>query len=89
MIRHANAGACDSGAAQVISWRNEPASNTKCSIEFQAPVIDTSNRQYPKPVLSYRLRLIGIRGFRRRRRWRDPFTAAIFRVERRELGVAP
>jgi hypothetical protein len=65
---------------------NEPGLDTKSNIGFQAD----NNQRYSKPIFSSRIRLIGIQGFRRRRRWRAPFTASIFQVERRLLvGGAP
>jgi hypothetical protein len=72
------------GAAPVSSWRNEPA-YTKPSIEFKGD----NNAQYCKPIFSSRIRLIAVLGFRRRRRWRPPFTATVFEIERRLLGMAP
>jgi hypothetical protein len=42
-----------------------------------------------KPIFSSRIRFIATLGFPRRRRWRDPFTADLFRLERRLIGGAP
>jgi hypothetical protein len=83
MRGNANAGG-KPGAAKVGSDYALPL-DTKPSIEFQAD----NNAQYSRPVFATRIRLITILGFPRRRRWRPPFTASIFQVERRLLGVAP
>jgi hypothetical protein len=68
--------------------RRKSAPNATTDIEFQAVVIaagDNYNRRYGKPIVSTRLRLIAVLGFRRRRRWRAPFCASVFALERRFL----
>jgi hypothetical protein len=70
----------------------KPASNSPATVETQAIVIaadiNNNNRRYGRPIFSNRVRLIGILGFRRRRRWRGPFSSEVFKVVRRELSGA-
>jgi hypothetical protein len=85
MSKYGNAGGEPGAAQATISGKNKPALDTKPSIELQGD----NNAKYPRAVVSTRVWLIGIRGFRRRRRWRPPFTAMVFALERRLLGAAP
>jgi hypothetical protein len=76
-------------ASQYRRVQHEGATLRALGLIQKSTKADNNGRRCGKPIVSYRLRLIGILGFPRRTRWRDPFTAAIFRRERRQLGAAP
>ena len=62
-------------------WHSQPAQQENSNV---------SELQYWRhggkhPIVSNRIRLIGIFGFHRRRKWQQPFTTSVYRIERREL----
>jgi hypothetical protein len=85
MARNGNAGGEPGAAQATISGKNKPALDTNPSVELQAD----NKTQYARAVVSNRVRFIGTLGFGRRRRWRAPFTAVIFALERRLIGGVP
>ena len=78
------------GAARQEFLIRKPASNSQPISEKQDLVIgagiNNNGCRCGKPIASYRRRLIGTLGFPRRGR-RNPFSATVFGIVRRELGV--